>query len=112
MRILSVTGLGDWLLNGSGAALRALNQAAGTVAFMFYHRGRSIAPLEAYIDALRRSSLRFKVGLLPTQASDARFAALRGQPGYGGDIIFQGRHDPVPPAGNLPATRRAYAKRS
>ena len=88
--IISVTGLADWLLNARPADLRALNRAAGVIAFMFYHRGRGIEPIDVYIDALARSDLHFRLGLLPAQARERGFGALRSDPGYRGDIVFHG----------------------
>ena len=88
--ITSVTGLGDWLTTGQPTDLRALGHAAGTIAFMFYHRGRGIEPLAAYIEALGHSSLRFMVGLLPVQSADRQFERLRAAPGYRGAIVFHG----------------------
>ena len=90
-RIVSVTGLGDWLTAGHRADLRRLNGAAGLIAFMFYHRGRGIEPVETYIDALRTSSLRFKIGLLPAQHEDGRLVVLRNAAGYRGEIVFHGQ---------------------
>ena len=88
--IASVTGLADWLMSGRPADLRSLTRAAGVIAFMFYHQGRGIEPLQRYIDALARSGLRFRLGLLPAQRHDRRFAAPRAAPGYLGDIEFHG----------------------
>ena len=88
--ITSVTGLGDWLVSARPADLRALARAAGVIAFMFYHRGRGIEPLGGYVDALARSGLDFRLGLLPAQAHARGFDALRTAPGYRGDIVFHG----------------------
>ena len=88
--ITSVTGLADWLVSGRPADLLSLNRAAGVIAFMFYHQGRGIEPLQRYTDALARSGLRFRLGLLPAQRHDRRFAAPRAAPGYLGDIVFHG----------------------
>ena len=88
--ITSVTGLGDWLVSGRPADLRSLDRAAGVIAFMFYHQGRGIDPLQGFIDALARSGLRFRLGLLPAQRRDRRFAVLREKSGYLGDIVFHG----------------------
>ena len=88
--ITSVTGLVDWLLNARPADLRALNRAAGVIAFMFYHRGRGIEPIDVYINALARSDLHFRLGLLPAQARERGFGALRSDRGYRGDIVFHG----------------------
>ena len=88
--ITSVTGLGDWLVSGRPADLRALDRAAGVIAFMFYHQGRSIDPIQGYIDALAQSGLRYGLGFLPAQRHDHRFAGLRAMSGYRGDIVFHG----------------------
>ena len=88
--ITSLTGLGDWLVSGLPADLRSLDRAAGEIAFMFYHQGRGIEPFQGFIDALARSGLRFRLGLLPAQRHDRRFAALREKSGYLGDIVFHG----------------------
>ena len=91
LQITSVTGLGDWLMTGHRDDLRKLNLAAGTIAFMFYHSGRSVEPLTMFVSALeRRKSLIFQLGLLPTQQSDQRFDILRAAQGYRGDIVFHG----------------------
>ena len=87
---MSVTGLGDWPVSGRPADLRSLNRAAGDIAFMFYHQGRGIEPLQGFIDALARSGLRFRLGRLPAQRHDRRFVALREGSGYLGDIVFHG----------------------
>ena len=86
IRILSVTGLGDWLVSGRATELLALNRVAGTIAFIFYHNN----------SALRRTAKMVRLGgQLPVEPAAVRLAGAiaglridppfrrRGQPGGG-----------------------------
>ena len=86
--VLSITGLGDWLVSAPAADLRRLAAAPDFIAFMMYHGDRPLAATAPYLRALVQFPARFRLGLLAAQKDAPALDAARRARHYGGDIIF------------------------
>lgn len=85
---VSITGLPDWLVSAPPQELQALASEADFIAFMMYRGTTPVQDPASYYTVLRKSDVRFKIGLLPTQDRDQQIAQVRNSPGYLGTSIF------------------------
>lgn len=82
----SITGLPDWLVSAPKDELNSLASKTDFIAFMMYQGTSPVANPAAYYAALRRSNVKFKLGLLPHQ--DQNLAQISHLTGYVGTSIF------------------------
>ena len=85
---VSITGLPDWLISAPVNSLKLLAAQTDFIAFMMYRGTTPIRDPAVYYAVLRRSNLKFKVGLLATQDRDQHLAQVQKLPGYIGTSIF------------------------
>lgn len=85
---ISITGLGDWLASAPPGHLKILSDKVSFVAFMMYHGGRPLQPLNRYTERLARITLPFKMGRLQTQRNAEMFESVYMSPSYQGEIVF------------------------
>ncbi|VAW76932.1 hypothetical protein MNBD_GAMMA12-1087 [hydrothermal vent metagenome] len=86
---LSITGLGDWLVNGQHKHLIAINNSADEIVFQLYQHKTAYKNLESYLSILKSNQLPFKLGLVQQgQYNQIQLKKLTRLPNYQGSIIF------------------------
>ena len=85
---LSITGLGDWALNGESTSLEKMSQAVDEVVFQLYQGRSHFSNIDLHINALRGVKIPFKIGLLYNQESENIEEKFKNIPAYQGSIIF------------------------
>jgi hypothetical protein len=86
---LSITGLLDWSTGGAPEALDAMAGTVDEVVFQAYRGRRTVANVDAYLGAIARLRLPFKIGLVEggTWEPDAE-ARLAASPYFLGAVVF------------------------
>lgn len=84
---LGVTGLLDWSAQGDSAALNQLAGAVDEIVIQTYQGRNTIPGYEAYMDALSRLHVPFKVGLVQGGKWRAP-SALKSNPNFRGYVVF------------------------
>jgi hypothetical protein len=86
---LSITGLLDWSTGGAPAAFEAMAGTVDEIVFQAYRGRQTIAHVDAYLGAVARTRLPFKIGLVEGGAwepnAEARLAA---SPYFRGAVVF------------------------
>lgn len=86
---LSITGLLDWSANGEVAVLNGLADTVDELVVQTYRGRQTVTRYHAYLPALLRLTLPFKLGLVQggewEPAWQQRLAEL---PNYGGEVVF------------------------
>ena len=85
---LSITGLGDWALNGDSASLKKMSQSVDEIVFQLYQGRSHFSNIDGYVTALSRLKIPFKIGLLYNQEGEDIEEKLKNIPSYTGSIIF------------------------
>lgn len=85
---LSITGLGDWALNGDSAVLEKISQSVDEIVFQLYQGRSHFSDIDGYVKALSRLKIPFKIGLLYNQEGEDIEEKLKNIPSYTGSIIF------------------------
>lgn len=85
---LSITGLGDWAINGNEDALRRISSSADEVVFQLYQGRQLLSDIETYIHGLTNYSLPFRIGLLDKSPMPTSVNTLKANPHFQGIIYF------------------------
>jgi hypothetical protein len=84
---LSITGLLDWSSNGDIEAINKLKSVVDEVTIQTYQGRKSVANYNAYLPALKRLTLPFKIGLIQNGEWQAP-EDLESNPWFEGYVIF------------------------
>jgi hypothetical protein len=93
---LSITGLLDWSCNGDIESINKLNNVIDEVVIQTYQGRKTITNYTAYLPALKRLTLPFKIGLVQNGEWQAP-EDLESNPWFQGYVVFLQN----PPRGNL-----------
>lgn len=85
---LSLTGLGDWALNGHRKDLDKMSRLSDEIVFQLY-QGRTTYPnIHTYLSKLAHLSIPFKIGLLAKENPQQYVAYVNQNPFFKGIILF------------------------
>ena len=84
---LSITGLLDWANNGDPEAINGLKHVVDEVVVQTYQGRRTVRNYQAYLPALKRLALPFKIGLIQNGEWQAP-ADLESNPFFQGYVVF------------------------
>jgi hypothetical protein len=84
---LSITGLLDWSINGDMESINQLKSIVDEVIVQTYQGRKSVANYNAYLPALKRLTLPFKIGLIQNGEWQAP-KDLESNPWFRGYVIF------------------------
>jgi len=86
---LSITGLGDWLVNGKQQHLIAISKSVDEIIFQLYQYKTAYQNLTPYFTSLKASGLPFKLGLVQRgEYIKSQLQQLTNLPNYRGSVIF------------------------
>jgi hypothetical protein len=88
---LSITGLLDWSANGDIEAINQLKNIVDEVTIQTYQGRKTIDNCNAYLPALKRLSLPFKIGLIQNGEWQAP-EDLESSPWFQGYVVFLQNH--------------------
>lgn len=85
---LSITGLGDWIIDGDRAALLRMTNAVDDIVFQLYQGREPIANAAYYAQKLRRANFPFRLGLLDLPNQNNLIDYVQDNEYYHGVIYF------------------------
>lgn len=85
---LSITGLGDWAVNGNEPALQKITATTDEVVFQLYQDRSPLEHIDFYIDSLARHPFPFRVGFLAKSPHESYIERLKENPNFQGVIYF------------------------
>ena len=66
---LSITGLGDWLVQGDPEALDEIGQTVDEIIFQMYQHAEHVPGIEVYLSKLKSKNFSYGIGILEGEAS-------------------------------------------
>lgn len=91
---LSITGLLDWARNGDIDAINGLKPVVNEVVVQTYQGRKTISNYQAYLPALKRLTVPFKIGLIQNGEWQA-LADLEQMPSFHGYVVFLQNQGPA-----------------
>lgn len=85
---VSITGLGDWVLNGNREILTKMARSIDEIVFQLYQNRNQLAKGEIYVNKLMKLDFPFKVGFLIDQSYQKYIAKLSKSEYYLGEVFF------------------------
>lgn len=85
---LSLTGLGDWILNGQQKDLEKMSRSSNEIVFQLYQGRAALPNIHTYLSKLARLSIPFKIGLLAKDDPQLYVAHVKQNPFFKGTILF------------------------
>ena len=85
---LSLTGLGDWVLNGQQKDLEKMSRSSNEIVFQLYQGRTALPNIHTYLSKLARLSIPFKIGLLAKDDPQLYVAQVKQNPFFKGTILF------------------------
>lgn len=91
---LSLTGLGDWILNSPKKDLEKISRSSNEVVFQLYQGRTTLPNIQTYLSKLSRFSFPFKIGLLAKESPQQYVTHVKQNPFFKGAILFIQKGDP------------------
>jgi hypothetical protein len=85
---LSVTGLGDWIINAKKSDLRVISKHVDEIVFQLYQGRHDLPTMTPYFDRLKSYPTPFKIGLLQQNDYTAKIHLLEKNKNFKGIIYF------------------------
>lgn len=85
---LSITGLGDWVMDGDKNSLQIIASNTDEIVFQLYQGRKPIPSSQFYINALKKYPFPFRIGLLARYANKNDTRILNHNSNYKGVIYF------------------------
>lgn len=85
---LSITGLGDWAVQGNKDTIRAITEIVDDVSYQLYQDRAPVTNITFYIEALEHYPFPFRLGLLANASQNAYSDRLSNNPNFKGIIYF------------------------
>lgn len=86
--LLSITGLGDWAMNGNEDAMRRISSTTDEIVFQLYQGREHLPDIDFYLTALADYPLPFRIGLLQGEVLSKRIDDVRDNDNFHGTIYF------------------------
>ncbi|MFZ4761373.1 MAG: DUF3142 domain-containing protein [Alphaproteobacteria bacterium] len=91
---LSLTGLGDWAINGDRQALGHIADVSDELVFQLYEYKTPLADINIYLQKLASYPFPYKIGVLPDPQNPSYIQLLQGNPNFRGVIYFIQKNNP------------------
>ncbi|RYE13773.1 MAG: DUF3142 domain-containing protein [Rickettsiales bacterium] len=85
---LSITGLGDWILNGNTKILKAIDRNTDEIIFQLYQGTKHLPNIDSYVWKLRYYQFPFRIGLLHLDYDQKIIDFLKINPNFRGVNYF------------------------
>lgn len=85
---LSITGLGDWVINGNSETLIKMSKSIDEMVFQLYQGRKSLPGTDFYVEKIAKLNFPFKAGFLINQPYKNLIVKLKKNKYYLGEIFF------------------------
>lgn len=85
---LSITGLGDWAVQGNRDTIKDITDTVDEVVYQLYQDRHTLPDADYYVTALERYPFPFRIGLLEKDRKASYSTTLSKNPYYQGEIYF------------------------
>ncbi|MEW6049700.1 MAG: DUF3142 domain-containing protein [Candidatus Zixiibacteriota bacterium] len=85
---LSITGLGDWAINGNQETMQSISSSTDEIVFQLYQGRRPLREIEIYIRELSEYPMPFRIGLISGAEIPTSVNTLKVNPNFQGIVYF------------------------